>query len=68
LVTQPSALVINTSLGVNSVPELVALLKREPEIQFRLDRQRFAVAPRHGSDRARSGRRCAIPIPARHGR
>ena len=30
LVTQPSALVINTSLGVNSVPELVALLKREP--------------------------------------
>ena len=30
LVTQPSALVINTSLGVNSVPELVALLRREP--------------------------------------
>src|SRR3954451_20058994 len=30
LVTQPSALVVNTSLGVNSAPELVALLKREP--------------------------------------
>ena len=30
LITQPSALVINTSLGVNSVPELVALLRREP--------------------------------------
>jgi tripartite-type tricarboxylate transporter receptor subunit TctC len=30
LITQPSALVINNSLGVNSVAELVALLKREP--------------------------------------
>ena len=30
LVTQPSALAVNTSLGVNSVPELVALLKRDP--------------------------------------
>ena len=30
LVTMPSALVVNTSLGVNSVAELVALLKREP--------------------------------------
>ncbi len=30
LITQPSALVVNTSLGVNSVAELVALLKREP--------------------------------------
>ncbi len=30
LVTQPSALAVNTSLGVNSVAELVALLKREP--------------------------------------
>jgi tripartite-type tricarboxylate transporter receptor subunit TctC len=30
LVTMPSALVVNTGLGVNSVAELVALLKREP--------------------------------------
>ena len=30
LVTQPSALVVNTSLGVNSVPELMALLKSDP--------------------------------------
>jgi tripartite-type tricarboxylate transporter receptor subunit TctC len=30
LITQPSALVINNSLGVTSVAELVALLKREP--------------------------------------
>ncbi len=30
LITQPSALVVNSSLGVNSVAELVALLKREP--------------------------------------
>jgi tripartite-type tricarboxylate transporter receptor subunit TctC len=30
LITQPSALVVNNSLGVNSVAELVALLKREP--------------------------------------
>jgi tripartite-type tricarboxylate transporter receptor subunit TctC len=30
LITQPSALVINNSLGVNSVAELVVLLKREP--------------------------------------
>ena len=30
LITQPSTLVINNSLGVNSVAELVALLKREP--------------------------------------
>ena len=29
LITQPSALVVNNSLGVNSVAELVALLKRE---------------------------------------
>jgi tripartite-type tricarboxylate transporter receptor subunit TctC len=30
LITQPSALAINSSLGVGSVAELVALLKREP--------------------------------------
>jgi tripartite-type tricarboxylate transporter receptor subunit TctC len=30
LITQPSALVVNSDLGVNSVAELVALLKREP--------------------------------------
>lgn len=30
LVTMPSALAVNASLGVNSVAELVALLKREP--------------------------------------
>jgi tripartite-type tricarboxylate transporter receptor subunit TctC len=30
LITQPSALVVNSGLGVNSVAELVALLKREP--------------------------------------
>jgi tripartite-type tricarboxylate transporter receptor subunit TctC len=30
LITQPSALVVNNSLGVNSVAELIALLKREP--------------------------------------
>ena len=30
LITQPSALVINTDLGVNTVTELVALIKREP--------------------------------------
>ena len=30
LITQPSALVVNSALGVNSVAELVALLKREP--------------------------------------
>ena len=35
------------------VAELVALLKREPrQIQLRLDRQRLAVASRHGGDRA----------------
>ena len=30
LVTQPSALAVNSGIMVNSVPELVALLKREP--------------------------------------
>jgi tripartite-type tricarboxylate transporter receptor subunit TctC len=30
LITQPSALVINTSVGVDTVAELIALLKREP--------------------------------------
>jgi tripartite-type tricarboxylate transporter receptor subunit TctC len=30
LITQPSALVVNADLGVNSVTELIALLKREP--------------------------------------
>ena len=30
LITQPSALVVNSAVGVNSVAELVALLKREP--------------------------------------
>jgi tripartite-type tricarboxylate transporter receptor subunit TctC len=30
LITQPSALVVNSGLGVNSVAELLALLKREP--------------------------------------
>jgi tripartite-type tricarboxylate transporter receptor subunit TctC len=30
LITQPSALTVNSGLGVNSVAELVALLKREP--------------------------------------
>jgi tripartite-type tricarboxylate transporter receptor subunit TctC len=30
LITQPSALAVNADLGVNSVAELVALLKREP--------------------------------------
>jgi tripartite-type tricarboxylate transporter receptor subunit TctC len=30
LVTQPSALVVNSGLGVNSVAELLALLKRDP--------------------------------------
>jgi tripartite-type tricarboxylate transporter receptor subunit TctC len=30
LTTQPSALVVNTSLGVNSVAELIALLKKNP--------------------------------------
>jgi tripartite-type tricarboxylate transporter receptor subunit TctC len=30
LITQPSALVVNASLGVNSVAGLIALLKREP--------------------------------------
>jgi tripartite-type tricarboxylate transporter receptor subunit TctC len=30
LITQPGALVVNSSLGVDSVAELVALLKREP--------------------------------------
>jgi tripartite-type tricarboxylate transporter receptor subunit TctC len=30
LITQPSALAVNSELGVNSVAELVALLKREP--------------------------------------
>src|SRR5215831_5739783 len=30
LITQPSALVVNNGLGVSSVAELVALLKREP--------------------------------------
>jgi tripartite-type tricarboxylate transporter receptor subunit TctC len=30
LITQPSALVVNGGLGVNSVAELIALLKREP--------------------------------------
>jgi tripartite-type tricarboxylate transporter receptor subunit TctC len=30
LITQPSALVVNSALGVNSVAEIVALLKREP--------------------------------------
>lgn len=31
LVTMPSALVVNTSLGVNNVAELIALLKKEPD-------------------------------------
>ena len=30
LATQPSALAVNASLGVNSVPELIALIRRNP--------------------------------------
>jgi tripartite-type tricarboxylate transporter receptor subunit TctC len=30
LVTQPSALAVNASLGVNSVPELIALIRKNP--------------------------------------
>src|SRR6202050_2292108 len=30
LATQPSALAVNSSLGVNSVPELIALIRRNP--------------------------------------
>src|SRR5271154_6482037 len=30
LVTQPSALAVNTSLGVNTVPELIELIRRNP--------------------------------------
>ena len=52
LVTQPSALAVNPSLNVNTVAALMALIKAQPrQIQFRLDRQRLAVASRHGGDR-----------------
>ncbi len=53
LATQPSALVVNASLGVNSVAELVDAAEEESrQVQLRLDRQRLAVASRHGGDRA----------------
>ena len=66
LVTQPSALAVNSSVMVNSVAELVALLKREPgQIQLRIDRQRLAVAPRHGGDRARRAARRWCTSPTR---
>ena len=64
LVTQPSALAVNSSVMVNSAAELVALLKREPgQIQLRIDRQRLAVASRHGGDRARRAERTMVHIP-----
>ncbi len=53
LITQPSALAVNSDVKVNSVAELVALSEaRARQIQLRLDRQRLAVAPGHGGDRA----------------
>src|SRR4029079_7700636 len=55
LVTQPSVLAVNPALGVNSVAELVALLRKNPgKYNFCLDRKWFAVTPRHGSDRPQS--------------
>ena len=58
LATQPSALAVNARLGVDTVAELIELLKTQPrQIQFRLDRQRLAVASRHGGDRAQERHR-----------
>ncbi len=56
LVTQASILAVNPSLGVNSVAELVALLKKEPgKVQLCVDRQWLTVASGDGSVGDQSG-------------
>ena len=57
LTTQPSALAVPANFGVNSVAELVALHQEGAgQVQFRLDRQRLAVASCDGGDRAQERR------------
>ncbi len=65
LVTMPSVLAVNPELGVNTVAELIDLLKKNPgKVQFRFDRQRFAVASDRWK-RSRKERRQAgtYPLP-----
>ena len=51
LTTQPSALVVNTSLGVNIGRRAHRAAEEESrQIQLRFDRQRLAVPSRHGGD------------------
>ena len=68
LVTQPSALAVNASLGVKNTAELVdADQTQSRQIRLRLDRHRLAVAARHGGDRAQGrhqARARALPVLA----
>ena len=55
LVTQPSVLAVNPGLGVNTVAELVALLKKNPgKYNFASIWQRLSVSSRDGSHRDQS--------------
>ena len=52
LVTQPSALAVNSSLGVNSAAELIDSDQTQSrQIHLWIDRHRLAVAAGNGSDR-----------------
>ena len=71
LVTQPSALAVNTGPRRQQRGRARrAAQARARQVQFRLDRQRLAVASRHGGDRAqeRHARWCISPIRARRRR
>ena len=57
LTNQPSALAVPASLGVTSVARTDRDAEEGPgQVQFRLDRQRLAVASRRGGDRAEERR------------
>ena len=56
LVTQPSVLAVNPSLGVNSVGELVALLRKNPR-KYNFASIGISLSPCHGSNRDQGRRR-----------
>jgi hypothetical protein len=61
LIIQPSVLAVNPALGVNSVAELVALLRKNPSKYNFASIGNGSLSHRHGSDRAQSRR----PVGAR---
>ena len=66
LVTQPSALAVNASLGVKTIggadrPDQA----QSRQIHLRLDRHRLAVAARHGGDRAQEPAPSSCTSPTR---